>query len=207
MIAAPDLATVATGFERPVFAAQATFRALLDAFARPGTVRDVRAEHDAPRGLDDAMAAIMLTLLDRDTSIWLSPSLRSNAVESFIRFHTGAPRVRDPRDASFAFIGSDDAVPELGSFAVGTDDAPEHSTTVYVSVTSLDGAKNWAARGPGIDGTIRLGAFRANDPSFPATFLAQWTVNHHRFPAGVDLVFTNGRALCGLPRTTHIVAA
>ncbi len=207
MIAAPDLTTVATGFERPVFAAQATFRALLDAFARPGTVRDVCAELDPPRGLDDAMAAITLTLLDRDTSIWLSPSLRTKAVESFFRFHTGAEQVRDPRDASFAFIGSDDAVPDLGSFAVGTDDAPEHSTTVYVSVTSLDSTKTWAARGPGIDGTIRLGVFRANDPSFSATFVAQWAVNNHRFPAGVDLVFTKGCALCGLPRTTHIVAA
>jgi alpha-D-ribose 1-methylphosphonate 5-triphosphate synthase subunit PhnH len=206
MIAAPDLATVATGFERPIFAAQSTFRALLNAFARPGTVQEVRADLDAPHDLDDAMAAITLTLLDRDTPIWLSPSLRTESVERFIRFHTGAEQVRDPGNASFAFIGSDDAVPDLGRFAMGTDDAPEHSTTVYVSVTSLDSAKTWTARGPGIDGTIPFGVIRANDPSFSATFLTQWALNHQRFPAGVDLVFTRGCHLCGLPRTTSIVA-
>lgn len=207
MIATPDLATVATGFERPIFAAQSTFRALLNAFARPGTVQEVCADLDAPHGLDGAMAAIALTLLDRDASIWLSPSLRTQAIECFIRFHTGALQVRDPRDASFAFIGNGDAAPLLGSFAMGTDDAPERSTTLYVSVTSLDSAKTWTAHGPGIDGSIRLGVSRANDPSFSATFLAQWMVNHHRFPAGVDLVFTKGRALCGLPRSTRITAA
>lgn len=207
MIATPDLATVATGFERPVFAAQSTFRALLDAFARPGTVQEVPDVLDTPHGLDGAMAAIALTVLDRDVSIWVAPSLRTQSVESFMRFHTGTEQVRNPRDASFAFIGSGDAIPDLGSFAVGSDDAPERSTTVYVSVTSLDGAKTWSARGPGIDGTIRIGVRRANDPTFAASFLAQWALNHQRFPAGVDVAFTNGRALCGLPRTTHITAA
>ena len=59
------------GFAEPVADAQTTFRAVLDAMARPGTIHQVGANLSPPAPLDPATAAVLLTLADNETPLWL----------------------------------------------------------------------------------------------------------------------------------------
>ena len=58
------------GFEDPVRDAQVTFRAVLDAMARPGRLHHAGQNLTAPAPLDRATAAVLLTLIDNETPLW-----------------------------------------------------------------------------------------------------------------------------------------
>ena len=95
------------GFADPVADAQACFRAVLDAMARPGRVHAVSGV-SAPAPLCDAAAAVLLTLTDHETPIWLDAD--ADAARGWIAFHTGAPAVGAAL-ASFAMALN---LPDLG---------------------------------------------------------------------------------------------
>jgi alpha-D-ribose 1-methylphosphonate 5-triphosphate synthase subunit PhnH len=89
--------TLNGGFSEPVFGAQQTFRALMDALANPGQVQSLTAPLEAPPGLAPGLAAIVLTMCDHDTSVWLDTNLmESDAVLAWLRFHTASPVTTDP---------------------------------------------------------------------------------------------------------------
>lgn len=67
----------AGAFADPVFQAQSVFRALMDGFARPGTVANLAALASPPSPLGKASGAVALTLCDHDTPVWLSPRSQS----------------------------------------------------------------------------------------------------------------------------------
>lgn len=60
---------VAAGFVDPVMSAQTTFRAVLAATSRPGTVWPIEVELSSHAPLSRGAAAVALTLCDRDTPI------------------------------------------------------------------------------------------------------------------------------------------
>jgi alpha-D-ribose 1-methylphosphonate 5-triphosphate synthase subunit PhnH len=192
--------TLEGGFAEPVFGAQATFRALMDALANPGKPQALAAALDAPPGLAPELAAVALTTCDQDTSLWLDPVLaESDAVMAWLRFHTAAPVTTDPGRAQFALVSSADALPALDRFALGTDEYPDRSTTIALSVPSLTGGPDLVLRGPGINDH-----WLAAPQGLPADFLAQWADNRVLFPRGVDLLLVSGGQVMGLPRTTRI---
>ena len=95
------------GFQNSPMAAQAVFRALMDAMARPGTVQAVAAFARPPAPLTATAAAIALTLCDHDTPLWLDPRLDvSSDVRGWLGFHCGAPLTTIPADAHFALASS-----------------------------------------------------------------------------------------------------
>ena len=59
------------GFANPVGEAQMTFRAVLDAMARPGTMHRAGPDLTAPAPLDPATAAVLLTLVDNEAPLWI----------------------------------------------------------------------------------------------------------------------------------------
>ncbi len=192
--------TLDGGFAEPVFGAQATFRALMDALANPGQMQALDAPLEAPAGLAPELAAIALTLCDHDTIVWLDPALaESDAVVSWLRFHTAAPLTTDPSRAQFALVSTADALPALGRFALGTDEYPDRSTTIALSVASLTGGDGISLRGPGIEDHRHI----APHP-LPHDFVGQWTANRGLFPRGVDLLLATEGRVIGLPRTTRI---
>src|ERR1041384_1731321 len=99
------MATVAElppGFADKALSAQSTFRAIMEATARPGTIQRVTASVGAPPPLMRGAAAIALTLFDHDTPIWLDASMtESDLVARWLRFHTGAPVISDSSACHF----------------------------------------------------------------------------------------------------------
>ncbi|MNS82865.1 Alpha-D-ribose 1-methylphosphonate 5-triphosphate synthase subunit PhnH [compost metagenome] len=53
--------------------------------------------------------------------------------------------------------------------------------------------------GPGIQTRQTLRA-----AGLPDGFWREWRRNHQRFPLGVDVFLTQGRRICGLPRSTRV---
>ncbi len=192
---------IAPGPADDVVAAQSTYRCVMNAMARPGSVHEIAPGPDAPDRLCAATAALALTLFDHDTPVFLDAPLRaSGAVATWLRFHTGCPIVEDASQAAFALIGNADAL-ALEDFAFGTPDYPDRSTTLLVQVQTLTDAAALKLSGPGI-----LGAANLRVAPLPKDFVAQCETNRALFPRGVDLIFVAGGRLTALPRTTLVTA-
>jgi alpha-D-ribose 1-methylphosphonate 5-triphosphate synthase subunit PhnH len=184
------------GLADPVHDAQRSFRAVLDALSRPGTVQ--RFATGAPGlALGGAMAHLLLTLTDEGTPVWWQAA--DAVLPAWLRFHTGAPLAAGPAQAAFAVVTDPETLPLLEAFAAGSAQAPEFSTTLFIEVPSLTGGPRLTWHGPGIaqpHGVAIAG--------LPVAFWAQWQANHAGFPQGVDIVFTCGQDTIGLPRTTRV---
>jgi alpha-D-ribose 1-methylphosphonate 5-triphosphate synthase subunit PhnH len=193
---------IGSGFADPVMSAQATFRAILQATSRPGTVCRIDAEVPSPRPLSPAAAAIALTLCDQDTPVWLdAPLLASPDVASWLRFHCGAKIVNDPAAASFAFAAAATALPPFDNFNLGSADYPDRSTTVVLSVESFGAGPELMLEGPGIK---TRQSFRA-DP-LPDDFASRLTANRDLFPRGVDLLLASASEIAALPRSVQLAS-
>lgn len=190
-------ATLAPGFAEPVFAAQHTFRAALKALAHPGTVVSIDLAPETLPPLDAATAALGLALLDHETALWLDGRL--HGVSDYFRFHCGCPLVAESNVAQFAIIADLSAMPPLAAFLQGSDEYPDQSATLIVQVDNLAEGGPLQLSGPGIAGVTRLSARGLND-----RFWREWPANNAAFPRGVDVFFTCGSRLCGLPRTTTV---
>lgn len=176
------------GFADPVADAQSCFRAILDAMARPGQVHTVGSV-PAPPGLCDAAAAVLLTLADHETGVWLDPN--AAAADAWIRFHTGAPSVTADR-ATFSVALS---LPDLAELPNGSDEMPETSATLILQVDSLSGGQRFILEGPGLRTPAVLSV-----EGLPPDFATIWQRNHARFPCGIDLILCAGNTLTALPR-------
>jgi alpha-D-ribose 1-methylphosphonate 5-triphosphate synthase subunit PhnH len=196
------IAELPAGFADKVLSAQSTFRSVMDAMARPGSVHRVAAAAGAPRAMMRGTAAIALTLFDHDTPVWLDPLLSETAdVTKWLKFHTGAPVTADSSICSFAIIGDPRALPALDRFAFGSDEYPDRSTTLILQVESLTQGPPLELRGPGIEGTAVLQA-----PIQPADLFERLEINRTLFPRGIDVVLVADDAVVAIPRTARLVA-
>jgi alpha-D-ribose 1-methylphosphonate 5-triphosphate synthase subunit PhnH len=186
---------IAPGLADPPHDSQRLFRSVLEAFSHPGRIVQLA---EAPTGagpLSHAATAFILTLVDRDTPLWLDPAFDVPVVRDFVRFHTGAQIAMHEADALFAVLTSSRA-PLLDGFAVGTDPYPDRSATLVIEVPSLTGGATRTVRGPGIETRAGISIAGLGD-----SFQDEWAANHALFPCGVDLVFTSGASLLALPRS------
>jgi alpha-D-ribose 1-methylphosphonate 5-triphosphate synthase subunit PhnH len=189
--------TPAPGFAEPVFAAQRMFRAALMALAHPGRIVSVDLALEAPAPLDVATTALGLALLDHETALWLDGKLQG--AEAYFRFHCGNHVAASPGGAQFAMLADLHALPPLADFRQGSDEYPDESATLILQVDELAGDGPLQLSGPGIAGVTRLGI-----AGLDARFWLDWPANNAAFPRGVDVFFTCGSRLCGLPRTTTV---
>lgn len=188
------------GFADPVFDAQAVFRQVMNALARPGTIRAIEAVARPPEPLSPLIGAIAATLFDGDTGIWLDPQLaQRNEVVEWLTFHTAAPVVDQGFDARFAIVGNGASLPSLESFAQGTQEYPDRSTTIILHMEGLTGGTPLVLTGPGIRDSQVIAPI-----GLPPHFSDQWAGNNSRFPRGVDVILAAPDGMIGLPRTTRI---
>jgi alpha-D-ribose 1-methylphosphonate 5-triphosphate synthase subunit PhnH len=191
---------IAAGFADPPLESQRVFRGVLEAFAHPGRIVTVADTLVAPAGLCRASAAFLLTLVDRDTPLWLAPEFQQPEVEDFVRFHTGAAIVGGRSEAAFALLAHDQPM-LLDDFAIGTDTYPDRSATLLIEVPVLGAGPVRTWRGPGIEGSTSVSVAGLGDG-----FWLDWAANRSLFPCGVDVVFAAGSQLLALPRGIAVEA-
>lgn len=210
------MAPLLPGFDNAVHDAQQTFRSLLFALAEPGRIQSLNLLLDCPVGLELAIAAASLTLLDLETQLWISPS-GSEDLRRWLQFHTGCRFAKQPEQADFALVLDTTELPGFSRFRWGTAEEPEQSTTLLLQVEALGQAGDQAGgpvadqlgskvaqsvtlRGPGILEQ------RLINPALPESFWGDWQQNQGSYPLGVDVYLFCGAELMGLPRSVKAVA-
>lgn len=181
---------LAGGFAEPATQSAQAFRSVMEAMARPGMVQDI-AGAMPPAPLSPAAGAVILTLCDTDTPLYLAGEADCEAVRAWVAFHTGAP-FSDPSHCMFA-IGKWGALTPRTDYPVGTSEYPDRSATLIVELDRF-AETGTVLRGPGIKETAAL--------SLPET--AAFEANHALFPLGLDFIFTSDDRLAALPRSTEI---
>lgn len=168
---------------------QRVFRELLEAFSRPGDIREIG---DCADGAV-AQRAVLATLMDGEVTLadphgriapadW--PLLQAKPCASEHARYVAADGNRAP-----------DFVPALGSL-----ESPEFGATLLIEVGNLgQGDTSLELTGPGIDGQRQL-RLAGLHPDW-LTRRADWVSS---FPLGVDLLLTDARHIVALPRTTRI---
>ena len=195
--------TIAAGFSDPVLDSQSCFRAIMDALARPGSVVAHQGLKGSPEGLPHLAAAVILTLCDHETTLWIDRQQAERAqTRRWIIFHTGTRLIEQHGQADFALVTTEAELPDLAEFAQGSDAYPDRSTTVILCVNALGRGDRLRLSGPGIAGTCELAV-----SGLPARFIPWWHANNARFPRGVDLVLVDDRHIAALPRSIRIQEA
>jgi alpha-D-ribose 1-methylphosphonate 5-triphosphate synthase subunit PhnH len=187
-------------FPEPVLASQAVFRAVMDAFARPGTVKPLPPAVGAPLPLSATAAAVALAMLDYETPVWLDAVLSEQAeVADWIRMATGARVTSDSREAAFALIASPTLAPAFDVFAAGTAEYPDRSTTLVLQVERFGAGERLSLSGPGVKHTQSF----ASEP-LPPGFPARLAANRALFPRGIDVILVSPTAVAALPRSVSV---
>lgn len=184
------------GFADPVRDARSCFRAVLDAMARPGRIARVTGVIP-PMPVCAAAGAVLLTLVDHETPLWLDPD--AERARSWIEFHCGAPIVAQSSACGFALAMS---LPDLNRFSAGTHESPETSATIICLVEAFGTGTAFRLSGPGLREPETLSI-----KGLPRDFVSIWRRNHALFPCGIDLILCAGDRLTALPRTVSIEEA
>lgn len=183
---------LAGGFsEAPIQSARA-FRDILEAMARPGTIRQVSGAQP-PAPVSVAAGVVLLTLCDGTTPLHLAGAANSAPMRDWVAFHVGAPLVA-AEDAAFALGRWEDLLP-VTRFRIGQPDYPDRSATLIVEQDRLTN-HGPSLTGPGIEAAAWL--------NLPET--AAFRANRALFPLGFDTIFTAGDRIAGLPRSTRVEA-
>lgn len=196
MNCAVDLKDIVPGFENPAADSGKTFRAILDAMARPGRVYRAGTTLSSQTGLDPATSAVALTLLDFETRVWTDLD-EGAAARSWIAFHCGAPFVENVAEADFAVITRPEEMALLDSFRAGSEREPHLSATLVIQVEELLVGQGRSFSGPGIEAVHLLDPKGIADHFWEGRSLAA-----AMFPTGVDVVFTCNDRIAAMPRTT-----
>lgn len=187
--------SIQASFAQPVADAQCAFRCILKAVSEPGVTVTLPLQHGWGK-LSPAATAVMLTLVDRDTPLWLDDALNDETLRSNLRFHTGAILTGD-ESAVFALLRTSSAI-SLSRFSAGDDMSPEKSTTVIIEVSCLTGGTPLRLSGPGLENS------RIVNPQLSPDILRYLCHRPDPFPQGIDLMFTCADAMMALPRTTYV---
>ncbi|MFE7420438.1 phosphonate C-P lyase system protein PhnH [Rhodococcus sp. NPDC057529] len=171
--------------------AQRVYRAILEAFARPGTV------HALPRTNFPPALLPVLALADLETGTHVLEQRQDWT--SVLAVATGAPAA-SLETAKYVTALRPPTVTEFGSVTIGTALSPESAATVVCAVDAIDGGTPVRLTGPGM---VAETAFAPTgfDP-------ALWEVRRRLvadFPSGVDLLLVGpDGSLVGIPRTTVV---
>jgi alpha-D-ribose 1-methylphosphonate 5-triphosphate synthase subunit PhnH len=182
------------GFVDPVSGAQGCFRAVLAAMASPGSVHAAGEGLSPPAPLGSAMAAVLLSLVDGDSTLALEGDYA--AAQDWLVFHCGAEMEDDPAAAAFVVART---LPDMATLSTGSDEAPEDAATLLLEVAGFGEGQKLLLSGPGLAAPTEFQV-----AGLPADFAVAWARNHALFPRGVDIILCAGTRLAALPRSLRI---
>ncbi len=187
------------GFEDQVLDATACFGIILEAISRPARVRRLPVIPQAPEGLSGGSVAVLLTLADMDTPVWLAPECDTPKARAHLRFHVGCPIVDVPSDAVFAVLPVTGELGAIDAMPVGSAEYPDRSATVILQGDGFIADAGPIFSGPGINGRRQFDVMDRTPALWPRV-----AANNRLFPCGVDWIFTAPGDLAALPRTTEV---
>jgi alpha-D-ribose 1-methylphosphonate 5-triphosphate synthase subunit PhnH len=209
---AGGLADLASGLAEPIHDAQAIFRLVLDALSRPGSIQRLPdASPNGPAPLTPGATALLLTLVDGESTLFMTPTNASPQATRYLRFHTGVREAGHAAEAEFVLAGAAELDAQLlAALDHGSDESPQQGATLIVEAASLNGidrdgrpdAREPIAlqlTGPGIEHRTRLQIGGIGRDFWGARIALEAA-----FPRGIDLLLTCGPVLVGLPRSTRI---
>lgn len=188
---------------------QHTYRRLVTALSRPGTIVDLAS---IASGIEPAppfnpvMLLLAMTLLDAETGFALYADGVGPAAADAISHRTYARSLPADR-AGYVFVLGTDTDPRraITDAAEGTLVDPHLGATVFLEVDQLragsdgDGAPVFQLRGPGIDGTMGIIVESRFD------WYSARNERVREYPLGIDLVLVDRHgSVLGLPRTTQL---
>lgn len=188
-----------------VFDSQRSFRALLEAMSRPGTIvrLPVPEYHSTPAGLLPHSLTVALTLCDtRVTLGWILPASADEELwREYFTLNLSSPIV-DEAHADFVICAGGEFRSEFSTLRVGEPEYPEHGATAIVQVAGFHGAAATplGLSGPGIDGATKL----------PIDGLDRRLVDARNtlcreYPIGIDLFFlAPSGEVASIPRSTIV---
>ncbi len=191
---------IASGFEDEPIEASASFRILLDAMARPGTIHNLPVELDSMANLNKGAMLSLLTLADHETPVWLDEHVNTELARYFLRFHCSAKLTEDKSQAMFAVFSSTVDINLLDEFPIGTSDYPDASTTLIIQVDNIYNGRGLILSGPGIKSTNHLRVDGLDDSIW--LWLKR---NNARFPLGLDVILATDETVAALPRSVQIM--
>ncbi len=203
-----NLQAMGRGLADRVHGAQALFRSILTAMSFPGRVQHLPADAMTglePPALPTGLCALLLTLLDAETSVHLHPVLAGAQACDYLRFHTGVRTVQDPGQAAFVAMHAAQATAPLWrQLNIGSDSQPQDGATLIVEVPALHEGGGGAGctlvlNGPGIRRQARLAVAGLGADVWQARIALQAD-----FPRGIDLLLCCGPHLVALPRSTQL---
>jgi alpha-D-ribose 1-methylphosphonate 5-triphosphate synthase subunit PhnH len=170
--------------------AQKCFRAILQAMSFPGRPVNLGVALEAPAGLSQAAAAVLLTLADPSVGV----HLQDPSAADWLVFHAGA-RLAGAETADFVVAATR---PHLADLATGSDDEPENGATLLLEVATLETGPRLRLTGPGIE-TELVAALPLD-----AEFVAEWQTMSAQAPCGVDVLLCAGDRILALPRSLKL---
>jgi alpha-D-ribose 1-methylphosphonate 5-triphosphate synthase subunit PhnH len=176
---------------------QATFRALLTAMSRPGSIHEL----PSPREDDGSWGAalvVLQSLLDHEVTFHVAAS-DGYPREQLLR-RTGA-RVAELASADFVLAHRERALAAIEGAREGPFEEPERSATVVVLCSEVGvGEVTLRLTGPGVDGEACLSVDGVTREAFESL-----VARNAPFPTGIDLVLVDQRrGVACLPRSTSI---
>lgn len=170
---------------------QRVFRELLEAFARPGQVRDLTPW----LGETSAIRAALATLLDGAVTLADPHDLLTTRDWSLLQ-----ARRSTPEEARYVVADggrAPDFTPNLGTL-----ESPEFGATLLLQVQAVDSGPGLSLTGPGIKNPASLCCLGLNPGWLDKRIY--WTAH---FPLGVDMLIADHARIVALPRTTQIMSA
>lgn len=192
---------LAGGFTDAPAESAIAFRTLLNAMANPGQVQAQPLPLDPPAPMTANTTAAILTLVDNDTPLWLCPTLGTGDIQSFLKFHTGAPITDDIAQAAFV-VATTETVPDLKSLPIGTAEYPDRSATLIIQAAGDASGATVTLSGPGIRDRQELSIAGLQDGFWQAAQL-----NNALFPLGADFIFACQDGIAACPRSVTITMA
>ena len=98
------LQSIEPGFANETDDSQRCFRAAMKALSRPGLAVPLPSDLRIIDGASPTAAALLLALVDQDTSVYLSESRAGTSLRSWLKFHTDCRLTVDRRRADFAWF-------------------------------------------------------------------------------------------------------